>query len=163
MKKKIIVISSVILVMILGLLYANYSYLIAGDRDGKTCTSTSGCTSKSNDVKADNNINAGGELATYEFVTDKACCDDMKNTLQTELMGVAGVKEVKFGMSCTSSKITNVQVMYAAGETNDEALTSFLKEMNYDCVGQSGCGTEGSIKKECVPNKTKKTNNGKEI
>jgi hypothetical protein len=163
MKKKIIIISSVMLVLILGLVYANYSNLIAGDRDGKSCTSTSGCTSKSNDVKADNEINAGNEFATYEFSTDQACCDDMKNTLKTNLLTVAGVKEVNFGMSCSYSKVSNVQVKYDSKETNEESITSYLKEMNYDCTGKSGCNTESGSKKECVPNKNKKTNSGKEI
>jgi hypothetical protein len=144
MKKKIIIISSVIVVLMAGLVYANYSNLFAGDKDGKTCTSSSGCTSKSHDVKADNEGNAGSEFAIYEFMTDKAASDEMKSTLKKELMNVSGIKDVKFGMSCSYSKVTQVTISYAAGETSEETLASFVKDKDYDCSKHEGCGPNGN-------------------
>lgn len=153
MKKKIIIISSVIVVLMAGLVYANYSNLFAGDKDGKTCISSSGCTSKSNDVKADNDGNAGSEFATYEFITDKAGNDEMKTSLKQELMSVDGVKDVKFGMSCSYTKITRVTISYAAGETSEETLASFIKDKDYDCSMHQGCGPNGN----CPQKNTKET------
>ena len=123
--KKAVSLTAFILVLALGFLYMNQSYLIADDRDGnKDCSSS---CSKSKDIKA------GGEWSSYEFVTDKACCDEMKTSLQKDLMGVAGVKEVKFSISCSVSKMTQVTVYYAAGETSEENLAAYLKDKSYDC------------------------------
>ncbi len=136
MNKKAIVISSFIIVIAAILVYTSFNYLIAGNRDGKTCTQSS-CSQQTTETKA------GGDLSSYEFVTDKACSDEMKSSLKSELMGIEGVKDVKFGMSCNVSKMTQVSVMYSAGETSQETLASFLKDKNYDCSG-SGCEKNGN-------------------
>ncbi|RPI17989.1 MAG: hypothetical protein EHM58_07130 [Ignavibacteriae bacterium] len=146
MNKRIIIISSVIFVLVLGLLYINFNNLIAGDKDGKTCNSTAGCTPKSSDIKADNDIRGGSEFAVYEFVTDKAYNDEMKSSLKSELLNVAGVKDVKFSKSCGYSKVTNVSISYASGETSEETLASFVKDKNYDCSGQNGNCPEKNTK-----------------
>ena len=159
MKKKFITFTSLVLVFTLGFLYMNHNYLAAGDRDGKKeCTSSSSCSkNKSNEIKA------GGDWSTYEFVTDQVCCDEMKATLKSELMGLAGVKDVKFGKSCSVSKMTSVSVYYAAGETNEETIASSIKGKDADCTGKSGCedksGCEG---KTGCESKNKKTD-GKDI
>jgi hypothetical protein len=96
----------------------------------------------------------------------------MKSSLQTELLTVAGIKEVKFGSSCSESKMTNVTVFYAAGETNAENIAAFLKDKNYDCSGKS-CTKDGvksgetkkegcDTKKEC-PGKNKKSSDSKQL
>ena len=107
-------------------------------------------------------IKTGGEWASYEFVTDKACCDEMKSSLQSDLMTVAGVKEVKFGSSCSVSKMSMVTVYYSAGETSEENISSFIKDKSYECTGNhSGCNKDGvksgegnDCQKEC-PHKEK--------
>ena len=132
---KIISLTGFILLLAFGFLYLNQNLLIADDRNGeKDCSSS---CSKSKDVKA------GGEFSSYEFVTDKACCDEMKTGLQTDLMSVAGVKEVKFNTSCSVSKMTQVTVYYAAGETSEENISSYLKDKSYDCSGHLGCSKDG--------------------
>ena len=153
MKRKFITFASLVLVFTLGFLYINHNYLAAGDRDGKKeCTSSSSCSkNKSNEIKA------GGDWSSYEFVTDQACCDEMKTSLKTNLMNVAGVKDVKFGQTCNVSKMTGVSVYYAAGETTEETIASSIKGKDADCSGKSGC--EG--KTDCTP-KNKKTD-GKDI
>jgi hypothetical protein len=155
MKRKLILFTSLVLVLTVVFLYMNHNYLQAGDRDGKKeCTSSSSCSkNKSNEIKA------GGEWSSYEFVTDQACCDEMKNTLKTDLMTVAGVKEVKFSSTCNVSKMTNVSVYYASEETNEEIIAASVKGKNADCNGKSGSGCEG--KTNCAP-KNKKTD-GKDI
>lgn len=137
--KKIVSLTAFILVLALGFLYLNQGLLVADDRDGKKdCSSTSSsCTQKNKDVKA------GSEWSSYEFVTDKACCDEMKTSLQTDLLTVAGVKEVKFGSTCGSTKMSAVTVFYAAGETTEENIASYLKDKSYDCSGHSGCEKDG--------------------
>jgi hypothetical protein len=139
MNKRIIPVAALVVVFALGFLYVNQNYLAAGDKDGKDCQNKSGCTSGNKDVKA------GGDFQSYEFITDKACCDEMKASLQKDLMNSAGVKEVKFGTTCTSSKMTQVSVYYAAGETSSETISSFIKDKNYDCSG-SGCTEKGCDK-----------------
>jgi hypothetical protein len=45
MKRKFIILASLVLVFSLGFLYVNHNYLSANDRDGKNdCTNYSGCT-----------------------------------------------------------------------------------------------------------------------
>ena len=133
--KKIVTLTAFVLVLALGFLYLNQSMLIADDRDGKKDCSSS--CNKSKDIKA------GGEWSSYEFVTDKACCDEMKTGLQNDLLGVAGVKEVKFGLTCGVSKMSQVTVYYAAGETSEENIAAFVKDKSYDCSGHSGCNKDG--------------------
>jgi hypothetical protein len=146
MKRKFILLASLVLVFTLGFIYVNHNYISANGRDGKnTCTNMTGCTQhKSNTIKA------GGEWSSYEFVTDKACTDEMQSSLKTELMNVAGVKDVKFSSTCSYSKMTNVSIYYSAGETSEETLQSFIKDKGFDCSG-SGCEGKG-----CTP-KNKKT------
>lgn len=158
MKTKFISFASLILIFALGFLYVNHNYIEAGDRDGKKecvnksgCTNMSGCTqNKSSEIKA------GGEWSSYEFVTDKACCEEMKSSLKTELLGLAGVKDVKFSPTCSVSKMTNVSIYYAAGETSEETLASLVKDKGFDCSGKD-CEGKG-----CTP-KNKKTSDGKDI
>jgi hypothetical protein len=149
MKRKFILLASLVLVFTLGFLYVNHNYLSANDRDGKNnCTNHSGCTQhKSSEIKA------GGEWSSYEFITNKACCDEMQTSLKKELMSLEGVKDVKFSSTCTVSKMTNVSIFYSAGETSVETISSFVKDKGYDC---SSCD-----KKDC-PMKNKKTS-GKNI
>ena len=77
----------------------------------------------------------------------------MQSSLKSELMSVAGVKDVKFSSTCTVSKMTNVSIYYSASETSRETLASYVKDKGMDC---SGCD-----KKDC-PLKNKKTS-GKNI
>lgn len=138
MNKKIIPVAAMVVVFALGFLYVNQNYLTAGDKDGKDCLNKSGCTSGKE-------VKAGGDYQSFEFVTDQACCDEMKTSLQNDLMNSAGVKEVKFSSSCTVSKMTQVTVYFAAGETSSENIASFVKEKKYDCSG-AGCTEKGCDK-----------------
>ena len=133
--KKVVTLTAFILVLTLGFIYLNQGKLSAGDKDGKK-----DCSSSCSDSK---DIKAGGEWSSYEFVTDKAVSDEMKSSLQSDLMGVAGVKEVKFSTSCSVSKMTKVIVYYAAGETSEENIASFVKDKSYDCSGHNGCNKDG--------------------
>jgi hypothetical protein len=150
-KNKIIPIAVLVVVFSLGFLYLNQNYLTANDKEGKTCAENSGCTDKSSCTKKSsserNNIKAGGEWNSYEFVTDKACCEEMKTDLQKELLGVAGVKEVKFSGTCNVSKMTQVTVYYSAGETSQDNIASYLKDKKFDCTGKEcdgkGCTKDG--------------------
>jgi hypothetical protein len=133
--KKVISLTAVILVLTFGFIYLNQGMLKSGQKDGdKNCSST---CSKNKDIKA------GGEWSEYEFVTDKACSDEMKTSLQADLMNIAGVKEVKFGSSCSVSKMTMVRVYYSSGETSEENIASFVKDKSYDCQGHNGCNKDG--------------------
>ncbi|HEY3251042.1 MAG TPA: hypothetical protein VGK25_07975 [Ignavibacteria bacterium] len=152
-EKKIISITALILILALGFLYLNQSRLIADDRDGKKS-----CTIDKSSCTEHKVIKAGGEWSSYEFVTDKACCEEMKTQLQTDLMSVAGVKEVKFGPSCSVSKMSQVTIYYAAGETSEETLAAYLKDKNYDCSGHSGCDKDGTgSHKECPHKESNQT------
>ena len=114
MNKKLLSISALVVIFAFGFLYLNQSYLVAHDKDGtcdkecpqktagKTCDKSScdkmtgnmsGCD-KSSCGENKSEIKAGGEYSSYQFVTDKACCDEMKTELEKNLLGVAGVKEV---------------------------------------------------------------------
>lgn len=160
MNKKIIGIASIVVVFALGFLYLNQGYLAANDKDGNTCSSS--CDDKGKN-SGTSSIKAGNEWSSYEFTTDKACCEQMKSDLQKELGSVAGVKEVKFSQTCNVSKMTNVTVLYAAGETNEETIVSFVKNKSYDCSskceGKSGCDKKSNDTKMdagkdgCNPNK----------
>lgn len=137
MRNRILVFTSLVLVLTVGFLYVNQNYLSANDKNGKKeCTGHS--CSKQN--AKDKEIKAGGEeYSTYEFVTDKACCDEMKTSMEKELMGINGVKEVKFGQSCEVSKMTNVSIRYSAEETNVEKISSIIKDKEFNCPDNGNC------------------------
>lgn len=143
MKTKFISFASLVMVFTLVFLYANHNNLSAGDRDKKKeCTSSSGCIkNKSNEIKA------GGEWSTYEFLSDKAYDNETKSNLRNELMSAAGVKDVKFSHSCSVSNMTYVSVYYAAGETSEETLASLVKGKGFDCSGNGCDGTKKHNKK----------------
>lgn len=160
MNKKIISLAAIVVVFALGFLYLNQSYLVAGDKDGKECVGKTGCDKdgkKDGKTEKQSGIKAGGEFASYEFTTDQACCDGMKADLENDIKGIAGVKEIKFGSTCNVSKMTNVTVYYAAGETSEENIASIVKEKNYDCSGSKSCDKDGmksgSMKEGCDPSK----------
>lgn len=143
MNKKIFGVAAIVVVFALGFLYLNQSYLIANDKDGKTCSKTStGCDDKQKTSATE--VKAGGEYSSYEFTTDQVTCDDSKANLEKELTSVAGVKEIKFGSTCNVSKMTSVTVLYAAGETNEEAIASYVKGKNMDCSSKKECTKEKS-------------------
>lgn len=164
MNKKILTAAALVVVFALGFLYLNQGYLAANDKDDKSCTNKSACDDKNKEVKA------GGDLNEYAFTTDKACCDGMKADLQNELSSVAGVKEIKFGSTCSASKMTHVTVYYAAGETSEDALAKFVKDKSYDCQDKTGCNKDGTKsmkeggcdKKQCTP-KEKKSSEQKQL
>jgi hypothetical protein len=175
MNKKIIAISAIVLILAVGFLYLNSTYLAAGDKGGQDTKKE--CTGK---CKENKDIKAGGELGTYDFITDKASSDEMKSSIQKELLTVNGVKEVKFGGTCNISKMTSVTVYYSANETSSDKLASYVKDKSFDCSGKDctgkGCDKDGkssgksseqmkqSGKSDC-PNGCKncKNKNGKDI
>lgn len=172
MNKKFLGAAALVVIFAFGFLYLNQSYLIANDKDGKDCSKE--CTSSAGDKTGcdkskcgdNSNIKAGGEFSSYQFVTDKVTCEDSKADLQKNLLSIAGVKEVSFGSTCNVSKMTNVTIMYAAGETNEETLAASLKEKNMDCSGKTGCNKDGKNSgdnsKEC-PSKNKKSSDSKQL
>ncbi len=136
MKSKILIFTSLVLVLTFGFLYVNQTYLSSNDNNGKTRCTQSGCQHK----MKDKDVKAGGnEWSKYEFVTDKACCDEMKSSMQKELMGVSGVKEVKFGSTCDVSKMTSVTIFYSSGETNETTLASYVKDKEFNCPDNGNC------------------------
>ncbi len=175
MNKKIIAAAALVVIFAVTFLYLNQSYLIANDKDGKNCSNE--CTEKTSNVKKDcddkNSIKAGGDYSNYEFTTDKACCEEMKSDLQKNLLSFSGVKEVNFSSTCNVSKMTNVTVKYAAGETNEEAIAKYIKDNSYDCSTKSGCDKDGvksgnnkngcEDKSKCPGDKMKKSNDSKEL
>jgi len=187
MNKKFLGAAALVIVFAFGFLYLNQSYLIANDKDGKDCSKE--CTTSAGDKSGcdktaaiessgdktgcdkskcgdNSNIKAGGEFSSYQFVTDKVTCDDSKADLQKNILSIAGVKEVNFGSTCNVSKMTNVTIMYAAGETSEENIAASLKEKNMDCSGKSGCDKDGKnsgdVNKEC-PSKNKKSSDSKQL
>lgn len=179
MNKKIISVSALVVVFALGFFYLNQEYLVAytksgGECDKTKCGETSGTKSSADKKECDKSscddkkgmIKAGGEFSSYEFVTDKVTCEDSKADLQKNILSIAGVKEVTFGSTCNVSKMTNVTIMYSAGETSEENIAASLKENNMDCSGKSGCDKDGKnsgdVKKEC-PSKNKKSNDSKQL
>lgn len=186
MNKKLLSISALVVIFAFGFLYLNQAYLVAHDKtssgcDKTSCDKTAGNKSSSEKTNCDRSscgdnkseIKAGGEYSSYQFVTDKACCEEMKADLQKNLLGVAGVKEVSFGSTCNVSKMTNVTVMYSAGETSEENIASFIKDKSFDCSGSKGCDKEGMKsgekkegcdgKSECPGMKNKKSNDTKQL
>ncbi len=151
MKKKIIVVCSLVVVLALGILYSTNNRLIADDKDGsKDCSSSctknsgtssstenhSGCDSKK---MSSTGTESSGNYAVYEFTTDKIHCDDCKPGMTQKLMGVSGVKEVSFSETCKVSKMTNVKVYYSDKDTTPELISASVKENGLEC-DKSKCG-----------------------
>ncbi len=166
MKKKIIIICSLVVVLAFGILYSTNSRLIADDKDGnKDCSSSctkntgtssstqnnSGCDSKK---MSSTGTESSGNYAVYEFTTDKIDCDACKPGMTNKLMGVSGVKEVSFSETCKVSKMTNVKVFYSDKDTSPELISAAVKEKGLEC-DKSKCG-DGS---KC----TGKVNNEKKL
>jgi hypothetical protein len=160
MKNKIIALVAVFAIFTAGLLY--FSPLQAGDKDGKKNCDYSSCSKQMN-----KGIKAGGEWEKYEFVTDKACCDEMRNNLKSEALKLSGVKEVNFSKTCGMSKMSSVIIYYSASETNSDAIAASLKDKNFDCPSMPGCEKDcskgcdknsksGNEQKECPHNNTNK-------
>jgi hypothetical protein len=153
--KKTVSITAFVLLISLGLLYLNQGSLIADDwNKNKDCSSQ---CKHSKDVKT-----TSGDYSSYEFITDKACCNEMKTELETSLMGVAGVKGIKFSSSCSVSHMTQVTVLYSAGETSESSIASFIKDKKYECEGHNGCnkdgkssGSDNDCSKQCPQHKEK--------
>lgn len=176
MNKKLLSVSALVVIFAFGFLYLNQAYLVAHDKTSGTCDKTAGNKTNCDKSSCGDNtgeIKAGGDFSSYQFTTDKASCEEMKADLQKNLLGVAGVKEVSFGSTCNVSKMTNVTIMYSAGETTEENIASFLKDKSFDCTGGKGCDKEGmksgekkegcDTKKECPSMKNKKSDDSKQL
>jgi hypothetical protein len=157
MKRNIIIIAGIAVVLLFSFLYINQNYLMADDRDGKKeCSDMSKC----DDKEKNKEIKAGSDLNEYVFATDQACCDEMKADLQTQILGIAGVKEVSFGETCGHSKMTQVKVFYNGSETTEDVIAASVNEKNVKSEGKTGCDknsksgkTDGM--KECPSHKNK--------
>ncbi|MBL8006120.1 MAG: hypothetical protein JNJ56_01200 [Ignavibacteria bacterium] len=166
MRKKIIVIGSLVVLLVFGFLYFQNNILIADDKDGSKDCSSSCTKSSSTESSTENkssctagkenmsgaNTDATNNYAVYEFVTDKITCNDCKTGMTKNLMGVSGVKEVTFGETCNVSKMTSVKVFYSDKDTTPELISASVKEKGLEC-DKSKCG-DGS---KCTgKNKTEK-------
>jgi hypothetical protein len=133
MKNKILIFTSIVLILALGFIVMNRNYVASDNKYVKgTCTNSAGCT-KNHDVRA------GGDVSTYEFVTDKACTDEERTAMQSALMNVTGVNDVKFGPSCSVSKMSNVTIYYSPDKTSSDNLASFVKDKQMDCSKMGNC------------------------
>ena len=168
MNRKLVYLSSLVLILAFGFLYVNSGSLTASDFSKKKC-----CKDQSTSANTKKEIKAGGDqYSTYEFATDKASSDEMKNTLQKELLGTTGVKDVKFSPTCSASTMTMVTIYYNSGETSESQIASLVKDKSSDCPEMPGCDKEGCSKNKSGSNsgtcphngdcKNKKTN-GKDI
>ncbi|MEO8209519.1 MAG: hypothetical protein ABI840_03075, partial [bacterium] len=143
MKKKFIIIGSLIVLLVFGFLYSQKSNLIADDKDKKDCSSkctekTSSATNKTdctqkNTSSASTMTDDKDGYAVYEFVTDKISCDGCKKGMSEKLMGGAGIKEVNYGETCKVSHMTNVKVYYSAADTTPEVIAASVKEKGLSC------------------------------
>jgi len=151
MNKKIVYLSALVLIIAMGFLYANSERLTANNSSQKKncCTDQTTSASNNKDIKS-----GGDQYSTYEFATDKACCQEMKTSLQKGLMGAAGVKDVKFSETCSASKMTMVTVTFAPGETNQDKLATFVKDNKFDCPVSPNCDKEGCSKNKSSGGKT---------
>lgn len=145
MRNKIIIISSLLIILTFGFLYFNNHY-ISTDKNSTACS----CPMRSSGIQ---NTNAGNKWSSFNFITDKACCDEMRSSMQKELMGLAGVKDVKFVPSCSISKMSQVSIYYSSDETNSENIASYLKDKKMDCSDPQNCSPDKMNK---CPNKEKK-------
>jgi hypothetical protein len=154
MNKKIIALSSIVLLLAFGFLYMNSGKLIASGKsyNKKCCVDQSTSTTKQ-EIKAGGDEPVTTEYAKYEFTTDKACCNEMKSAMQKQIMGAGGVKDVKFSETCSASKMTMVTVLYLSSETNVTQLASYLKDKNIDCPVTKDCDKEGCSKQKAGGNK----------
>jgi hypothetical protein len=130
MKNKIIIISSLLLLLTFGFLYINKYYTSNNKGTLKHSCAMGNSTQ---------NMNAEQQWPSYEFITDKACCDEMRSSMQKELMGLTGVKEVKFSPSCSVSKMTKVAVYFSGDATNADKIASYLKDKNLICSDPEKC------------------------
>lgn len=114
-----------------GFLYINDHYTTSG-RYVSSCS----CPKHNSSIQ---NTTAGNKWSSYNFVTDKACCDEMRNSITKELMGLTGVKDVKFGPSCSVSSMSHVSIFYSADEITSQNIASFLKDNKMDCSNPENC------------------------
>ena len=134
MRNKIVIISSLLLLLTFGFLYVNNHYSTSGKY-----TSSCSCPMHNSNTQ---NTYASSKWTSYDFVTDKACCDQMRSSMHKELMGLTGVKDVKFGPSCSVSKMSQVSIYYSSTETNSENIASFLKDKKLDCSDPQSCSPD---------------------
>ncbi len=159
MKKKLIIVGSLIVLLVFGFIYSQKSNLVADDKDGKKDCSTSCTKSSSAETKSgctDKNMSGAstsddkGGYSTYEFVTDKIHCDGCKSGVSSELMGISGVKEVEYGETCSASKMTNVKVYFSPSETTSDVVAASVKEKKLEgkCSDDSKCDSKKSSEKK---------------
>lgn len=158
MKKKLIVIASIVIVLAFGILYTQTS-LIADDKDGKkdcssSCTKKTGTGSSAENKTGCSSDKTGGastevtsENPVYEFVTDKIHCESCKSGMSEKLMGISGVKEISFGETCNVSKMTTVKVHYSAADTTPELISASVKDKGLNC-DESKCNTKAKTEKK---------------
>jgi len=157
MKKKLILVASLVVIVALSIFYVQNNNLIADDKDKKdcstSCTKTAGTTETKSDCSGDKMSSASNTsdddltgYAAYEFVTDKIHCDGCKSEMTGNLMGISGVKEVVYGETCNVSKMTNIKVMYSGEETNPEIIAASVKEKGLQ--GKCEDGTKCDSKKK---------------
>ncbi|MBK8983095.1 MAG: hypothetical protein IPM38_12400 [Ignavibacteria bacterium] len=159
MKKKLILIASLVVIVALSIFYVQNNNLIADDKDKKdcssSCTKTAGTMTESKSECSDKTKMSSASntsdddlvgFVAYEFVTDKIHCDGCKTEMTGNLMGISGVKEVVYGETCNVSKMTSVKVMYSGDETNPEIIAASVKEKGLQ--GKCEDGTKCDSKKK---------------
>ena len=156
MNRKLVYLSSLVLILAFGFLYVNSGSLTASDFTKKKC-----CNDQSTSANTKKEIKAGGDqYSTYEFSTDKACCNEMRSSLQKELLGASGVKDVKFSETCSASKMTVVTIFYNSGETSETQIASLVKDKSSDCPEMPGCDKKGCSKEKSGTKEKSGNNSG---
>src|SRR5260221_9983844 len=141
MNSKLVYLSSLVLILAFGFLYMNSGSLTASDFTKKKCCKDQSTSTSKKDVKA-----GGEQYSAFQFATDKASSDELKSNLQKELLGAAGVKDVKFSQTCTASKMTMVTIYYNSGETSEIQIASLVKDKSSDFPQMPGCDKNGCSK-----------------
>ena len=143
MKKRVVFLSAAILIVSMGLLYVNSGNFVSGQNAMKKCCVGQTTSTVERDIKA-----GSDQLSSYEFVTDKVCCEQTKSAVQNDIMIMSGVKDVKFSKTCSMSKMTKVTVIYSPTETNNDLISASIKEKNLDCSNSPDCNCPGYNKNE---------------
>jgi len=143
MKKRVVFFSAAILIVSMGLLYVNSGNFVSGQNAMKKCCVGQTTSTVEKDIKA-----GGDQMSSYEFVTDKVCCEQTKSSMQKQIMSMAGVRDVQFSSTCSMSKMTKVTVIYSPAETNNDKISASIKEKNLDCSNNPDCNCPGYKKNE---------------
>jgi hypothetical protein len=143
--KKILLFSIFGIFIIVGIVFTYYN-------NPNLFTKKKNCSAEfSSEIGSDKESMSYDVWSVAEFTTKGTSYSVSESSLRKSIIGVTGIKDVRFGETCSGSRNTNVKIYYSPKKTDLATIQASFDEIGIECSGFKEC--EQYRKTNCGSNK----------